>query len=93
MRYFGMLEGEPEMKKGLSVNPEQARLFAERGGLWLQRVAAGERVEKGQVLGEVVDLFGDTLQTVEAPFDGVANNSRTSHVANSGDTLIYVVKI
>ena len=93
MKYFGMLEGEPEMKKGLPVNPEQVRLFAERGGLWLQRVAAGERVEKGQVLGEVVDLFGDTLQTVEAPFDGVANNSRTSHVANSGDTLLYVVKV
>lgn len=93
MKYFGMLEGDPEMKKDIPVNPEQKKLFASRGGLWLQKVVAGEQVKKGQVLGEVVDLFGDTLQTVKSPFDGVANNSRTSNVANSGDTLIYVVKI
>jgi len=93
LKYFGMLEGEPEMKKDVPVNPEQVRLCAERGGLWLQKVNAGEAVKKGQVLGEVVNLFGETLQTVEAPFDGVANNSRTSNVANSGDTLLWVIKI
>ena len=93
MKYIGMLEGKPEMKKDLPVNPEQARFHAERGGLWLQQVEAGERVKKGQVLGTVVDLFGETLQTLEAPFDGIANNSRTSVVANSGDTLIYVVRV
>ncbi|MGD2200545.1 MAG: succinylglutamate desuccinylase/aspartoacylase family protein [Candidatus Bathyarchaeota archaeon] len=93
MRYFGMLKGKPHMKKGLTIDPEQERVYAERGGLWLQRVAAGEHVREGQVLGEVVDLFGETLQTVEAPFDGVANNSRTSNVANTGDTLVYVVKV
>jgi hypothetical protein len=93
MKYFGMLEGEPEMKKNVPVNPEQVRLFAERGGLWLQRVNAGEVVKKGQVLGEVVNLFGETLQTVKAPFDGVANNSRTSNIANSGDTLLWMIKI
>lgn len=45
------------------------------------------------MLGEVVDLFSDTLQTLVAPFDGVANNSRASHMANTGDTLISVVKV
>jgi predicted deacylase len=93
MKYLGMRDGEPEMKEDVPVDPEQARLFAERGGLWLQKVKAGERVEEGQVLGEVVDLFGEALQTVKAPFAGVANNSRTSNVANSGDTLLYVIKI
>jgi predicted deacylase len=93
MKYLGMLEGEPEMKVGIPFNPEQARFHAERGGLWIQKAAAGERVMEGQVLGEVVDLFGDPLQTVTAPFDGVTNNSRTSAVANSGDALIYVYKI
>jgi predicted deacylase len=93
LKYLGMLEGEPEMKNGIPFNPEQARFRADHGGLWIQKAAAGERVKEGQILGEVVDLFGDTLQTVTAPFDGVANNSRTSAVANSGDVLIYVTKI
>ncbi len=93
MKYMGMLEGDPEMKIGVPVNPEQAKFYAERGGLGIQKADAGERVKARQILGEVVDLFGDTLQTVTAPFDGVANNSRTSAVANSGDTLIYVIRI
>lgn len=92
MRYMGMLEGEPEMRE-LKVNPEQARLYAKRGGIWRQKVEAGQRVKEGEVLGEVVDLFGETLQTVKSPFDGVANNSRTSHVVNTGDTLLSVVKV
>jgi predicted deacylase len=93
MKYMGMLEGKPKMKTGVPFNPEQAKFRANHGGLWIQKAAAGERVKEGQILGEVVDLFGDTLQTVTAPFDGVTNNSRTSAVANSGDVLIYVYKI
>jgi len=92
MRYMEMLEGEPTLRK-LKVDPTQERLYAERGGIWRQKVEAGQRVKKGDVLGEVVNLFGETLQTARAPFDGVANNSRTSHIANTGDTLIYVVKV
>jgi len=92
MRYMGMLEGEPEMRE-LKVNPEQVRLFAKRGGIWRQKVEAGQRVKEGEVLGEVVDLFGETLQVVKSPFGGVANNSRTSHVVNTGDTLLSVIKV
>jgi len=92
MKHLGMLEGRPEIRE-LKVNPQRERLFAERGGIWRQRVMAGEIVEKGAVLGEVVNLFGETLQTLRAPFDGFANNSRTSYVANSGDTLIWVIKV
>ena len=92
MKLLGMLEGEPETRE-LPVNPVQERLYAERGGIWRQKVEAGQRVKEGDVLGEVVDLFGETLQTLVAPFDGVANNSRASHMANTGDTLIYVVKV
>ena len=54
---------------------------------------AGQRIKRGEELGEVVNLFGDTLQTVVAPYDGVANNSRTSMVVNSGDTLLSVLDI
>ncbi|MFB0558818.1 MAG: succinylglutamate desuccinylase/aspartoacylase family protein, partial [Candidatus Bathyarchaeia archaeon] len=50
MRYMGMLEEEPEMRE-IKVNPEQERLYAERGGIWRQMVGAGERVKKGQFLG------------------------------------------
>lgn len=92
MKYLGMLEGEPEMRK-LKINPAMERMYAGRGGIWRQKVKAGQRVEEGMVLGEVVNLLGETLQTLRAPFDGIANNSRTSCVANTGDTLLWVIKV
>jgi len=92
MRYLGMLEGKPMMRK-LAVNPQSERLFAEKGGIWHQKVGAGQRVRKGDVLGEVANLFGEPIQIVRAPFDGVANNSRTSYAVNSGDTLLSVIKV
>lgn len=92
MRYLGMLEGNLR-KKELKINPNRVRVFAEHGGIWWQKVKAGQRVEKDMVLGEVVSLFGDILQTVRAPFDGIANNTRTSPVANTGDTLLWVIKV
>jgi len=92
MKHLGMLEGRPEVRT-LKIDPPRERLFAERGGIWRQSVAAGQRVEKGMVLGEVVDLFGENLQTLRAPFDGVVNSSRTSYVANTGDTLLWVIKV
>ena len=92
MKHLGMLEGTPEMRT-LKINPPMKRLYAERGGIWRQMVDAGKSVEEGAVLGEVVNLLGETLQTVRAPFDGVANSSRTSRVANAGDTLLWVIKV
>lgn len=92
MKHLGMLDGRPEIRK-LKVNPARERLFAERGGIWRQRVEVGQRVEKDVVLGEVVNLFGGTLQTVKAPFDGIANMTRTSYVVNTGDMLLLVVNV
>jgi predicted deacylase len=93
MKYMKMLEGEPNMKKGVPVNPKQTKIIAERGGLWIQKVKVGERVDEGQFLGKIVNLFGDTLQKIYAPFAGIANNSRTSTVVYTGDTLVYVIEI
>ncbi len=93
MKYMRMLEGEPNMKKNVPMNPKQTKIIAERGGLWIQRIKAGESVNEGQFLGKIVNLFGDTLQNIYAPYTGIANNSRTSAVVYTGDTLVYVIKI
>ena len=89
LKYMGMLEGEPQLKN-LPLNPKQERIYAHHGGLWLQKVEAGQRVKKDQELGRVVNLYGATIQNVVAPFDGVANSTRTSAVTNTGDALVSV---
>jgi predicted deacylase len=92
LRYMKIIDGEPQMKE-LVINPEQVRLFADAGGIWRPKINAGCMVEKGMILGEIVNVFGETIQTLEAPFTGLANNMRTSAAVNSGDTIGYVVKL
>ena len=92
LRHLGMMDGEASLGNP-PLDPQAKRLWAERGGIWRRGVEAGERVFKGQQLGEVSDLLGGTLQEVTAPFDGVVSFLRTHYSVNSGDTLLWVAEI
>jgi uncharacterized protein len=45
-------------------------VYAKHAGMWYSRVSAGDLVQKGQEIGTVGSLFGDTLETVIAPVTG-----------------------
>ncbi|HEY0369738.1 MAG TPA: M14 family metallopeptidase [Chthoniobacterales bacterium] len=45
-------------------------LYARDAGMFYPRVAAGDLVEKGSVVGTVGSLFGDELETLIAPVSG-----------------------
>jgi len=91
MKYMKMLDGEAEMNTS-SVNPPSQRLWAQKGGVWRKRVEAGQRVNKGEVVGIVCNLLGEILQTVEAPFNGVVTFLRVHYSVNAGDTLLLVAE-
>jgi predicted deacylase len=46
-------------------------LYTEHAGMWYPKVAAGDEVKKGQHIGTVGDLFGDTLERIVSPVAGV----------------------
>jgi predicted deacylase len=87
-----MVNGEPKLKKQ-PLDPKIHRVIAEHGGLWIQRIDAGSCVMKGDVLGELVDLLGNTLEVIEAPGGGVICSSRTSVAVNQGDVLAQVAEV
>ena len=89
MRFMGMLEGEAERSTPL-IDPPSERLWAKKGGVWRGRVEAGQRVTKGEIVGTVCNLLGETIQTAEAPFDGVVSFLRVHYSVNAGDTLLWV---
>ena len=83
-----MLEGEPEP-------PRSTILHALRVALQRRRPASGSRparpatqVERGTVIGEVRDLYGDTLQTITAPDDGVVLFLTTSAAVEANGLLL-----
>ena len=90
MKHLGMLEGEPEIPPKAKVfNPYH--LYAERGGFFISDVRAGDMVEEGQVLGVIKDLFGETLEEIVVPTDGVVHMV-TSPAIWEGDVVYEIGK-
>jgi uncharacterized protein len=46
-------------------------LYTKHEGLWYPKIAAGDLVKKGHEIGTVGDLFGDTLEKIVSPVNGV----------------------
>ena len=46
-------------------------LYTKSTGVWYPKVAPGDAVTEGEQIGTVGDLFGDTLEEIVSPVDGV----------------------
>ena len=46
-------------------------LYTKRTGVWYPKVAPGDAVREGERIGTVGDLFGDTLEEIVSPVNGV----------------------
>ena len=46
-------------------------LYTKHAGLWYPKVAPGDVVKETEQIGTVADLFGDTLENIHSPVNGV----------------------
>ena len=46
-------------------------LYTKSTGVWYPKVAQGDAVREGEQIGTVGDLFGDTLEEIVSPVNGV----------------------
>lgn len=68
------------------INP--IYLTANNSGCWYPCVNAGAPLIKGQMLGEVKDFFGNTLDTYYSQMVGVVLYLTTSLAVSEGDSLV-----
>ena len=92
MIHIGMIKGEAKMGKQ-PVDPKTERIWAKTGGIWRRGVEAGQEVKKGEKIGAVSDLTGQTKQSIKAPFSGVVSFLRIHYSVNEGDTLLWLTEI
>jgi uncharacterized protein len=80
MRHLGMIAGErphlhPLPNKGEEGNARVLTkfewLYTKSPGVWYPKVAPGDAVKQGEHIGTVGDLFGDTLEEIISPVNGV----------------------
>jgi predicted deacylase len=46
-------------------------VYTKRAGMWYPKVATGDMVNEGEQIGTVGDLFGDTVEEIVSPVNGV----------------------
>ena len=71
LRYFRMLPGSVELVQQPLFFERTVVLRSPATGVWHPRVARGESVQKGAVIGVLTDFFGATQAEIRAPFGGI----------------------
>lgn len=62
------------------------------GGFFVQKVAFLEYVEKGALVGEVRDLFGEVLEEIRTEQSGYVTVLRSNPLVNPGDSVCLVAE-
>jgi predicted deacylase len=87
LKYFGVLPGEPVLADAV-ISPKRYRFKAVNSGIWHGFHELGQRVKKGELVGEITDLFGNVLERYDAPEDAKVTFLRTFYSVNQGEALI-----
>lgn len=90
MKYLKMMEGKPEIPPTAMVYNTYA-IYTNRGGFFISNVRAGDMISKGDKMGVIKDLFGEVLEEIIAPTDGIID-SIISPAVFEGDFLIGIGK-
>jgi len=90
MKHLKMLDGKPEIPtKAKVLNPYH--IYSKRGGFFISNVKAGDLVQQGQVLGAIKNLYGEILEEVVVPTDGIVHMV-TSPAIYEGDVVYEIGK-
>ena len=89
MKYYKMVPGKPELPKERIIAPGSFG-FARKGGFYRTKKQLRDRVKKGEILATICDLFGDVVEEVNAPYDGIIVSQRTFPTVNAGDWTVFV---
>jgi uncharacterized protein len=89
LRHLGMLPGEPDPpRRELRQVDSFIWLRSEHEGWWDPAVESGDEVRAGQRIGWVRNLWGDVLEEIEAPADGVILFITTSPAVTANGLLL-----
>jgi len=94
MRHLGMISGTPEYAKEWEVL-EGSNMRCNYGGLIVfgEKCRLKQQVKKGDYLYSIVDLFGEELERVTAPQDGIILGVPGSPVAYPGNNVVTLARV
>jgi predicted deacylase len=90
LRTVGALSGRPELVKPPTVLASFDWVRSAQEGIFHPRVRVADRVEKGAVVGDMIDLHGEPLGDVVAPSTGIVLFTVTSPAIKKDGLLLAV---
>jgi predicted deacylase len=88
LRFLRMLPGEPEPPREIVTMSRFVGVRAKRGGLLHTMAELGARVRQGEVLAHIYSIYGDELETIQAPIDGTFVRMTTFPSVAAGERVI-----
>lgn len=90
LKFYGMLPGEPEIPRRQVVVHDLKEIVVDRGGFLRFKVELYMLVKKGDVVAEVTDPFGNVIEEVRSPYDGVMWAQKPRPMAASGEAIAFI---
>ena len=76
-----------------AISTASAWLRAPEGGLLRAAPLTGDLVDKGEVIGEISDPFGERAVQVIAPENGIIIGRTNLPIVNRGDALFHIARV
>ncbi len=97
-RHLGILPGKPKYERNTQTFYNPVLVANKSAGLFIPKVPYGERVKKGQAIGEIWNFKGDVLETIRSPVNGMVVCRINFSAADSYPTqtqpyLFYVAEV
>ncbi|MDY0780603.1 succinylglutamate desuccinylase/aspartoacylase family protein [Tenacibaculum sp. IB213877] len=92
LRYFNMIHENvviPENPISIKINSRRW-IRAKVAGIFNTSVKNGEQVKKGEVIGHIMDTYGETNFAIKSPYDGYIIARNNFPIVNMGDPLFHL---
>lgn len=86
---LGMIKYKTNLKQSLQINKTNWQR-ASMSGIFIWEKSSGERVEKGDRLGEIKDPYGSKNVVILSKYTGQIIGHNNASVVNSGDALFHI---
>ena len=83
-KHLKMIPGEPAKKNKQIYMDRLVAFRAQNGGMFRLIAKMGDRVKKGDVIGEVTNLFNEVVETIRATEEGIIIKVATSALMATG---------
>ena len=90
LRHLKMVDGKPEPPARAVRVKEFVGLRSSRGGLLTTAVELGALVRRGDVLARITSVYGDEVETIRSPADGLFIRSTTLSTVAAGERVATV---